>query len=868
MIRPKPYTMTFSKTCIGLMLLFSGISGILKSQTATVSWPLTANTSSVVSGEVSAFSQLLSGLSVNNYLSGNGGQRLVPDGGSWPAETAPNSGRYTEYAFVANTSLSLQTVMLSLSFNSSSAGRARICWSAGGTTFTDLSASQTLVSGSVPSMYSFSGLNISLSAGDTFRLRVYPWSTSALSGRYLVTKDVQLSAAAEATLLPAFPGAEGGGRQSVGGRGGSIYYVTNLNNSGAGSLRDAVSQSGRTILFKVSGTINLLSPLVIQRDNITIAGQTAPGDGICLANYGVRIMANNVIIRYIRSRPGDIILNPEDTTKVVDAMYNSFGTPVTNPYRNVIIDHCSLSWCTDELGSFYAIADFTLQWSLLSESLYKSVHDKATPHGYGGIWGGQNASFHHNLMVHNGNRNPRFSGSAATGQPEKEYVDFRNNVVYNWVGSAYGGTGGHHNMIGNYYKPGPATTGNASCANSNRRHRILLYTTYTVTGGDTTFGGKFYVKDNYVQGYSCVNETSDTATNNWRFGVHPDSSPGAVAAMAAGRSDTVFPYTAVTTQTAEDAYVSVTASAGASLPRRDTVDRRIVHETLTGTATYGDTSYQAAGMGIPSGMIDSQNTVGGWPVLSSSTYPNDTDNDGLPDWWEAMINGTADTTSISANALAGDGYTQLEHYINNIQSPDQQVQFLNVAATLSGDDSVAVSFKTDWAKDLFRFRLYRSLDNSSFTKTDSIHASINTISYRLHDFDAPQQVLYYKVGSMRIDGKGNEAFSNVVTIDNSLSGALLSLPAERMQAKDKDAADGGLSVYPSPAADVMRVSHPRAGTRAEIFVYAVSGSLVRKTRAATGAKGTDVTTSGLAAGTYVLVFRDGVKNKSLLFLKR
>ncbi|WP_276480475.1 T9SS type A sorting domain-containing protein [Paraflavitalea pollutisoli] len=855
-----------------LLSLATAIGYHHASAQATASWPLTATQQSTVSGQLSAGAQTLTGLVVNNYLSANGGQRILPDGtGAWPAETGFNNSRYVEYTVAPNgvANYYINTIGLSLSFNSSSAGRARICWSVNGTTFNDLAAAQTLVSGSVPSALTYSGLNIAVPAGNTFRLRVYPWTTTALTGRYLVSKDVQIAGMTADSLQVAFPGAEGGGRHSSGGRGGSIYYVTNLNNSGAGSLRDAVSQPNRTILFKVSGTINLLSPLTMQRDNITIAGQTAPGDGICLANYGVRIMANNIIIRYLRSRPGDIIINPGDTTKVVDAMYNSFGSPASNPYRNIIIDHCSLSWSTDELGSFYAIADFTLQWSMLSEALYQSIHDKATPHGYGGIWGGQNASFHHNLIAHNGNRNPRFSGSAATGQPEKEYVDFRNNVVYNWVGSAYGGTGGQHNMVNNYYKPGPATTGSSSCATSNRRHRILLYTTYTVTGGDTTRGGKFYIKGNYVDGYSCVIETTDTATNNWRFGVHPDSSPGAAVALAAGKSDTAFHIAPVITETAVAAFESVTATAGASLPRRDTVDRRIIHETRTGTATYGDSSYQAAGMGTPSGMIDSQNSVGGWPVLSSTTYADDTDNDGLPNWWEAMVKGNNDTLGVNANDWAINGFTQLENYLNGVQSPDQPVAFTTVQAAIVGADSVRLTVQTDWAKDQFRLALYRSTDNVNFTKLSETDANINTVRYAFDDYAAPAQQLYYKIGSQRIDGTGSTVFSATQSVNNAHE-LLTTKPVlqSAVHAVAGEAAIPALTVYPNPAGKQLFVKHQPAAVQARIRIFTITGNQVAEQAVPAGRDRTSINIDQLLQGTYVLIFRNGQQQEKTVFVRQ
>lgn len=424
----------------------------------------------------------------------------------------------------------------------------------------------------------------------------------------------------------AFPGAEGFGRFTTGGRGGAVITVVNLNDDGPGSLRSAINAKGpRTIVFRVSGTIALKSDLEIKNDHLTIAGQTAPGDGICIRNYPLIISANNVIIRYLRIRLGD------ETRQQADAI-SCIGQ------KNIIIDHCSLSWGIDEVASFYDNKNATVQWCIISESLHHSIHKKG-PHGYGGIWGGKGASFHHNLIAHHSSRNPRFNGSRTHGQPQQEIVDFRNNVVYNWgAKSSYGGERGNQNVVANYYKAGPAT-----------RHKDRIVEPWDDKG-------KWYVADNFIFGFP------EITADNWAGGVQGKFCPRSGSALAEKkvRVGAPHPFAPVATQTAEEAYELVLANAGAILPRRDSVDVRIVEEVRTGTATFGGK------WGARSGIIDSQKDVGGWPVLRSSQPPNDEDHDGMADDWE-RAHGLDPANPEDRNSdLNGDGYTNLEKYLNSL----------------------------------------------------------------------------------------------------------------------------------------------------------------------------------------------------------
>ena len=455
-------------------------------------------------------------------------------------------------------------------------------------------------------------------------------------------------------LVRAFPGAEGGGMYTTGGRGGKVIKVTNLNDAGTGSLRAALSESGpRTIIFDVSGTIELKSRLNINNGDVTIAGQTAPGDGICLKDYSAVINGSNVIIRFVRFRMGDEA-NVED-----DALWGRFT-------KNVILDHCSMSWSTDECSSFYANENFTMQWCILSESLRNSVHDKGT-HGYGQIAGGVNASYHHNLLAHHDSRNPRFDSGEVYGtssQPltnDKRAVDFRNCVVYNYSNyPAYGGDGQKINFVGNYYKWGPASI-NGPDANTSGKKRGYFYLVGGINQGVDWGNPHIYMGDN--TNYLHTDGTFDNVNaDNWA-GIQHDSNPGATTVTKLTEPVTIAPSgvpARVTTHTAAVGFEKVLAHAGASL-KRDAVDKRAVHDTRNGTATNMN-----GGNGSLNGLIDTQAAVGGWPTYKSERPRKDTDGDGIPDAWEDAFgldkNSAADGNNKTLDPRGR--YTNLEMYLH------------------------------------------------------------------------------------------------------------------------------------------------------------------------------------------------------------
>lgn len=442
----------------------------------------------------------------------------------------------------------------------------------------------------------------------------------------------------------AFPGADGGARTITGGAGGAVYTVTSLEDSGAGTLRDALNRTGkRTIVFAVGGTIYLKSSLPIVNGDLTIAGQTAPGGGITIAQCPVSIKAKNVIIRFVRFRLGDLGLDKENANNNLFDPEEGDALGVGS-CEDLMIDHCSISWSTDECASFKNTKNMTVQYCIISESLRASAHTKGN-HGYGGIWGGSNASYHHNLLADHDSRNPRFSHSFLENANLRGPIDYLNNVVFNWGGnSTYGGETGtegtefHINMIGNYYKPGNSTSA------KNRLMQLTTHCTNCVSGSGEAYPAKLYLEGNIVNGSAASWEHIDMD------GSSETRDKTALKEKAKLTSRWTTGLTALNfVESATDAYNTVVNYAGASKVR-DAVDERILNQVKNGTGA----------------LINSQSEVGGYPELAKGSAPADSDGDGIPDDWEKANGLNSTDFADGAKYSLTEKYTNLEVYLNEL----------------------------------------------------------------------------------------------------------------------------------------------------------------------------------------------------------
>ena len=433
--------------------------------------------------------------------------------------------------------------------------------------------------------------------------------------------------------IPSFPGAAGGGMFSFGGRGGSVLTVTNLNDTGPGSLRDALETGGpRIIVFNVAGVIHLKTRIVVRAPYVTIAGNTAPGDGVCIAGDTLELETHDVVIRHMRFRRGEGWVGDRN---------DSLGG---NPVGNIMIDHVSATWGLDENLSMYRhmyqpptggkelklpTVNITIQNSLSAEAL------NTYNHAFGSTIGGLNSTFHHNLWANNTGRNPSIG----------MYGDFTlvNNVIYNWHHRSVDGGDQRslYNIYNNTFKPGPATPVNEAIG-----HRILKPEAKRIKPRVDEYG-KAFVNGNRMVGNDAV--TAD----NWNDGVQIDSLAPAATLLPQIRVDKPFDHAWLPTQTADESYTYVLANAGATLPCRDSVDTRIIEGVRTGVPSYKD------------GIITDIAQVGGYPEYKGTPYI-DTDGDGMPDDWELAHGLNPKDPSDALTDLNGDGYTNIEDYINGL----------------------------------------------------------------------------------------------------------------------------------------------------------------------------------------------------------
>jgi hypothetical protein len=417
---------------------------------------------------------------------------------------------------------------------------------------------------------------------------------------------------AQTPALPAFPGAEGFGATTPGGRGGKILRVTNLNDAGPGSFRAACEASGaRIVVFDVSGTIALKHPILVRTPFLTIAGQTAPGDGICLRDASFGIATHDVVVRFLRVRLGDVSAREDDC---IDLHHGA---------RNCIIDHCSATWSIDEcLSTSGDVQDCTVQWCLIGEALNASTHAKGN-HGYGSLARANGPfSWHHNLWIHNDARNPRLGDNYGRGSSPR--FDVRNNVIYNFGGTASGLTQGKFeaNYVANYLRPGPSSRAKTP-----------------ITIGDKS-DLQFFIRDNILEGDAAL-----TADNTRFFSAVEFDGVRQVRTV-----DQPFAAPAVQTWAPKEAYARVLEGVGATRPRRDPVDTRLIAHVRDRKGA----------------IINSQTEVGGWPELKSTAATRDTDGDGMPDEWETAHGLNPRDALDGAKFSAPGSYTNVEVYLNQL----------------------------------------------------------------------------------------------------------------------------------------------------------------------------------------------------------
>ncbi len=782
--------------------------------------------------------------------------------------------------------------------------------------------------------------------------RLFPLNKGTIGG-FLIFLIVHFSTTLFSQTIPSFPGAEGFGAVTVGGRGGTVYHVTNLNDSGTGSFRAACEASGpRTVVFDVSGIIYLESEVQIQNPYITIAGQTAPGDGIIIAGATVNMTGrvNDILIRYMRFRRSYDINGPFPKPNTATAGQCLVGMSVS---KNIMIDHVSSSWGTDENMSMYRCQldggkliptkNITVQWSIISEALNPANH------AFANTWGGQGANHHHNLMACNVGRNPSISFS--------HFMDFRNNVIFNWRDRSMDGAGkeAHMNVINNYYKPGPATGYNWdwSLPAPELKTRIVLpevrsWSTAEELGLDKKARysgpgviGWWYIDGNIMEGHPTITE------DNWQgesmvdgvnyTGVQwsPWVEPYPGIGPAVGEShpewegdymkdhlewvkvdqphthvefpeDPADPYDGsngetfvlpdlpyVSTQSAQEAYLTVLDRAGANLPVRDPVDIRIVDVTASGNPTAGSRQ---------NGIIDHPDEVGGFPVIEevSRAADWDTDGDGMPNDWELARNLDPDDESDRNKDYDQDGYTNLEEYLNelgafpsiesivwdgDVDNRYARIENWNLAFQPSRFDTVVISNSVvvvdaiDQHAGILKLTDCASLDVSEGSLDVATSMEIGECSdVKVATASTLMASSIVNDGTITLEGDANlsfaESFVNNGTLDvsNWNGESITGLVNNGTIVGDLDIAlgiedqDTRVNIYPNPTEGFLNVDFESNVLHAEVSIVDMTGKLIQKI----DHSGADlrINLSGVPKGMYLLKFSNREFSTTRRFTKQ
>lgn len=623
----------------------------------------------------------------------------------------------------------------------------------------------------------------------------------------LVVAAVSRTAAAQP--IPAFPGAEGAGAAAVGGRGGDVYFVTSLADTNTqGTLRHALSSApstGRTILFRTGGTIELQSTLSISKPKITIAGQSAPGDGITLAYRQTQVSGvSDIVLRNLRLRPGNSVtlaMQGTSTPYEPDALH-------VEGVNRVMIDHVSASWSVDEVLSVTNSTNTTVQWSAVTEALNNAGHSKGA-HGYGALVSGDVISYHHNYFAHNNSRNPRpglsVSGNYVTGTIN---YDFRNNVIYNWGGeNGYNGDEAgvmNMNYVGNYSVAGPST----SSSKTGRAFLVGRTDTRLFLSGNKIDSDRDLLRDGVDTGWSMI--ATSTSTNPSK----PTSPVG----------NTTF----VSTQTADAAYASVLAYGGARYWNRDPVDARVFAEP----ATQGGR------------IIDSGTQVGGYPTLAAGTPPADTDNDGMPDAWEISL-GLNPAVRNNNGDFDADGYTDLEEYLNELAAWPAPLP-----AVFAGGSSARYALWSTWDTRWQPSRFDAVHINSGTAVVDAVGQDAGSVLLAAGTAAGPTPTLSITGGGLRVTGGLVVGSATGATGRVVLGGGRLVVAGT---IGTGSAASGVVTftggTLATAAIDATRLRSTPSGTNG---TFGVSGASATLAPGETGAAGRLAITGGLALEAGVL----------------